>query len=48
MDAAHDDLFVGLKNRYPMLQNFTDRTFGVEIEFFGMNYVITPLDNSII
>ncbi len=31
-----------------MLQNFTDRTFGVEIEFFGLNYVITPLDNSII
>ena len=48
MDAAHDDLFVGLKKRYPMLQNFTDRTFGVEIEFFGLNYVITPLDNSII
>jgi len=48
MDAAHDDLFVGLKKQYPMLQNFTDRTFGVEIEFFGLNYVITPLDNSII
>ena len=48
MDAAHDDLFVRLKKRYPMLQNFTDRTFGVEIEFFGLNYVITPLDNSII
>ncbi len=31
-----------------MLQNFTDRTFGVEIEFFGLNYVITPLDNNII
>jgi len=31
-----------------MLQNFTDRTFGVEIEFFGLDYVITPLDRSII
>jgi hypothetical protein len=48
MNVAHDDLFVGLKKQYPMLQNFTDRTFGVEIEFFGLNYVITPLDNSII
>ncbi len=37
-----------LMNQFPMLQNFTDRTFGVEIEFFGLNYVITPLDNSII
>ena len=43
-----DSLVLRLKNKYPMLQNFTDRTFGVEIEFFGLNYVITPLDNSII
>jgi hypothetical protein len=43
------DSFVSrLKKKYPMLQTFTDRTFGVEIEFFGLNYVITPLDNSII
>lgn len=31
-----------------MLQNFTDRTFGVEIEFYGLNYLITPVDNNII
>jgi len=43
-----DSLVLRLKKKYPMLQNFTDRTFGVEIEFFGLNYVITPLDNSII
>jgi hypothetical protein len=43
-----DSLVSRLKKKYPMLQNFTDRTFGVEIEFFGLNYVITPLDNSII
>ncbi len=43
------DSFVSkLKKKYPMLQTFTDRTFGVEIEFFGLSYVITPLDNSII
>ncbi len=34
--------------QYPMLQYFTDRSFGVEIEFFGLNYVITPVDNGII
>jgi len=43
-----NNLALRLKNKYPMLQNFTDRTFGVEIEFFGLNYVITPLDNNII
>ncbi|MFN2197149.1 MAG: amidoligase family protein, partial [Anaerolineales bacterium] len=43
-----DSLVSRLKKKYPMLQNFTDRTFGVEIEFFGLSYVITPLDNSII
>ncbi len=50
MNAVHDDddLFVRLKKKYPMLDNFTDRTFGVEIEFFGLNYVITPIDNNII
>jgi hypothetical protein len=31
-----------------MLHNFTDRTFGVEIEFYGLNYLITPIDNNII
>ena len=43
-----DSLVLMLKKKYPMLQNFTDRTFGVEIEFFGLDYVITPLDRSII
>jgi len=43
-----DGLVSRLKKKYPMLQNFTDRTFGVEIEFFGLNYLITPVDNNII
>jgi hypothetical protein len=43
-----DSLVSRLKKKYHMLQNFTDRTFGVEIEFFGLNYLITPVDNNII
>jgi hypothetical protein len=43
-----NNLALQLKKKYPMLQNFTDRTFGVEIEFFGLNYVITPIDRNII
>jgi hypothetical protein len=43
-----DGLVSRLKTKYPMLQNFTDRTFGVEIEFYGLNYLITPIDNNII
>ncbi len=43
-----NNLALRLKKKYPMLQNFTDRTFGVEIEFFGLNYLITPVDNNII
>lgn len=43
-----NDLSLRLKKKYPMLRNFTDRTFGVEIEFFGLNYLITPMDNNII
>ncbi|MBW1751846.1 MAG: amidoligase family protein [Deltaproteobacteria bacterium] len=43
-----DNLALRLKQKYPMLQNFTDRTFGVEIEFFGLQYVVTPLDRNII
>ena len=46
--TVSDHFVIELKNKYPMLQNFTDRTFGVEVEFFGLNYVITPLDRSII
>jgi hypothetical protein len=41
-------LIVRLKNQYPMLQFLTDRTFGVEIEFYGLEYVLTPLDAGII
>jgi len=43
-----ESLVLRLKKKYPMLHNFTDRTFGVEIEFFGLQYVITPLDRNII
>ncbi|MBT8406495.1 MAG: amidoligase family protein, partial [Deltaproteobacteria bacterium] len=37
-----------LQNQYPMLRYFEDRTFGVEIEFYGLDYLLTPLDESII
>ncbi|UCF03551.1 MAG: amidoligase family protein, partial [Deltaproteobacteria bacterium] len=47
MTAPHW-LIVRLKNQYPMLHYFEDRTFGVEIEFYGLNYLLTPLDNGII
>ena len=46
--ASIDQLALQLKNKYPMLQYFTDRNFGVEIEFFGLNYLITPVDDNII
>jgi hypothetical protein len=48
MMTVPDNLVVQLKNKYPMLQNFSNRSFGVEIEFFGLQYVITPLDRGII
>ncbi len=47
MDIPHW-LIVRLRNQYPMLHYLTDRTFGVEIEFYGLEYVLTPLDNGII
>jgi hypothetical protein len=37
-----------LKKKYPILHYFTDRTFGVEIEFYGLDYFILPPDNGII
>jgi Putative amidoligase enzyme len=37
-----------LKKKYPMLHYFTDRSFGVEIEFYGLDYYILPPDNGII
>ena len=40
MPIDADRLIQRLKNKYPMLQNFTDRSFGVEIEFFGLDYLI--------
>jgi hypothetical protein len=36
------------KKKYPMLHYFTDRPFGVEIEFYGLDYYILPPDNGII
>lgn len=47
MTTVSDDFSLRLKNKLPMLQNFTDRPFGMEIEFFGMDYVITPLNFAI-
>jgi hypothetical protein len=37
-----------LKMKYPILHYFTGRTFGVEIEFYGLDYYILPPDNGII
>jgi len=37
-----------LKVRYPMLQYFSDRPFGVEIETFGLKYTISPGDRDMI
>lgn len=36
-----------LTAKYPMLQYFTDRPFGVELEFYGLEYLMTPLDKVI-
>ena len=41
-------LIVRLKNQYPMLDYLTERTFGVEIEFYGLEYILTPPDAGII
>ena len=37
-----------LKARYPMLRYFTERAFGVEIEFFGLKYSVSAGDREII
>lgn len=37
-----------LTNRYPMLQYLTHRSFGIEIEFFGLDYVIYSGDRNVI
>ncbi|HYA04061.1 MAG TPA: amidoligase family protein [Syntrophobacteria bacterium] len=37
-----------LKRQYPLLQYFTDRPFGVEMEVCGLDYVIIPFDEGMI
>jgi hypothetical protein len=37
-----------LKERYPMLRYFTERPFGVEIEFFGLKYSVSAGDREAI
>src|SRR5665811_1839696 len=37
-----------LKERYPMLRYFTTRSFGVEIEFFGLKYSVSTGDRDVI
>jgi hypothetical protein len=41
-------LALRLRNQYPMLQYFTDRGFGVEMEIYGLDYVVTPVDGGVI
>ena len=41
-------LVAKLKKKYPLLSYFTDRPFGMEIEFYGLDYYILPPDNGII
>ena len=48
MMTESNNLISHLKHKYPMLQYFTEHPFGVEIEFFGLNYVIAPIDSNII
>lgn len=45
---SSQELVSRLKQKYPMLHTFTDRPFGIEIEFFGLQYYILPPDNGII
>ena len=37
-----------IEKKFPMLHHFTGRPFGVEIEFYGLDYYILPPDNGII
>jgi hypothetical protein len=46
--AVSERLASQLREQYPSLQYFTDRPFGVEIEVYGLDYVVTPLDATII
>ncbi len=43
-----EDWEARLKDKYPMLRYFTDRTFGVEIETFGLKYSISVGDREVI
>ena len=45
---AQEALTARLKAKYPLLDCFTERPFGVEIEFYGLDYFITPVDAGII
>jgi hypothetical protein len=46
--AAAEDWEARLLNRYPMLRYFTNRSFGVEIEAFGLKYSISVGDREVI
>lgn len=46
--ASLEEWEVRLKERYPMLRHFTKRSFGVEIEFFGLKYHISAGDLAVI
>jgi hypothetical protein len=46
--AAAQELVARITKQYPMLQYFTDRTFGVEIEICGLDYLVTPLDGGVL
>jgi hypothetical protein len=46
--AALDDWEMRLKERYPMLRYFSARSFGVELEFFGLKYAVSAGDGDII
>lgn len=37
-----------LKEKHPMLRYFTDRSFGVEVETFGLQYSTSPGDRQVI
>jgi hypothetical protein len=47
-DASLENGEKRLKERHPMLRYFTTRSFGVEIEFFGLKYSISAGDREVI
>jgi hypothetical protein len=47
-DASLENGEKRLKERHPMLRYFTARSFGVEIEFFGLKYSISAGDREVI